>query len=247
MNKPPLTHPGFQKISGVRIFERAVEQIREMIINGSIAVGQKLPTEQNLSALLSVSRSSIREALRVLEAEGFVEIKRGLGAFVTSRVNTQKGAGEVASWLERHEESLEQILQVREHIEGLTASLAAANAPDEALAEIRKIVEEQSQKIQHILHEGDEDFDTLAHLDAAFHLAISRASENDIAHEIIFHIIPAFCEGNKAILYVSKQVGALEKEHRAILAALEKRDPAAAEKMMRAHIARVRSEISKME
>src|SRR5512142_74834 len=97
-----------EKLSPVRLFEQASEQIRELIANNSWAKGEKLPNEQELSKQLNVSRSSVREALRILEAEGLVEAKRGLGTYVVD--TPEQKSNDLARWLEQREETLEQLL-----------------------------------------------------------------------------------------------------------------------------------------
>ncbi len=239
-----MTQSNLRRVETVRIFEQAVEQIRELIGNGTWSPGEKMPTEQELSKEFNVSRSSVREALRVLESEGLIEARRGSGTYVASKLNLRQGRSEVARWLSNREETLGQVLQVREQIEGLTASLAAVNATPEAISEIKAILDQQTQKIAEQDSESDESIEALAELDAAFHLAISSASGNDLACEIISHIIPAFSASNVAILYVRHRAEMMEREHREILATLEAHDPTSAERMMRRHIMNVRTEIT---
>ncbi len=245
MNSKSSNQKELQQVSTVRIFEQAVVQMRGMIEDGTWAHGQKLPTELELSQYLNVSRSSVREALRVLEAEGLVETKRGSGTFVSNTPDKHRMRSEIARWLEQREESLEQVLQVRASVEGLAASLAALNATDLQISEIRNIYEEQLRTINQISDEDDK-IQQLARLDAAFHISISVASGNDIAHEIISHIIPAFIEGNKAMLYLSTRYPLLTDEHSKILIALESHQPEIAEKAMRKHIHRVLSDMSSL-
>jgi GntR family transcriptional regulator, transcriptional repressor for pyruvate dehydrogenase complex len=243
MDTISMTSQKLQRLSPVRIFEQAVEQIRELISSGALTVGEKLPPEQELSRQLGVSRSSVREALRVLEAEGSIEIRRGSGAFISTRPAQNSRQRELSSWLVQREETLEQVLEVRETIETLTASLAARAVTPEALAEMRAIVAEQASLSRQLDGAEDAGFADLARLDALFHLAVSGASGNDIAHEIISHLIPAFNESNKAMLYLGGRAQKMESEHRAILAALEARDATAAGNAMRTHIQQVRQEI----
>ncbi|MDR3575281.1 MAG: FadR/GntR family transcriptional regulator [Anaerolineaceae bacterium] len=238
-----MTSQKLQKLAPVRIFEQAVEQIRSLISSGALAVGEKLPTEQELSRQFGVSRSSVREALRVLEAEGSIEIRRGSGAFISTRLAQRSPRGDLLNWLEQREETLEQVLDVRESIEALTASLAARQATPEALAEIRTIVEEQVNLNKQQDGKEAADIDALARLDVLFHLAVSNASGNDIAHEIISHIIPAFNESNKAVLFLGHRAKKMEREHHHILEAIEARDAQSAAKAMIAHIHQVRKEI----
>ena len=236
-----MTSPKLERLAPIRLFEQASNQIRILISNYGFTKGEKLPNEVELSKQLNVSRSSVREALRILEAEGLVEAKRGLGTYV---VNTStKRYSEIAHWLEQREETLEQVLQIRESMEGLSASLAASSATEEDLKEIHALNEDISRKIEQLAVNDEPGIDELAKLDAAFHLAISRASGNNIAHEIISYIIPAFNDSNKAFLYLRHRTSILESEHRAILKAIESKDPEAAEKAMRRHVERVRKEI----
>lgn len=236
----------FRKLSPVRIFEQAAEQIKELINEGYFQDGEKLPPEQELSKQLNVSRSSIREALRVLESEGLVEIKRGLGAYLTLARGQRRSLRDVSQWLKQRKESLEQVLQVRECIEGTSAALAAKHASAEALRKIRDLIEEQISHVEIISQTGDENYDILSQLDVGFHLAISEASGNDIIHEIVSHVVPSFSESNKAVLYVSKRMDRTIEEHLEILKALEAGDAETAERVMRAHISQVRREIVKL-
>ena len=243
-NNSTTTSPRMQKLFPVRIFEQAVEQIQDLISTGALTGGQRLPPEQELSRQLGVSRSSVREALRVLESEGTIEIRRGSGAFISSRPAQINRRGELRHFLEQREETLEQVLEVRESIEALAAFLVARTASPETLSEIRVIVEEQATLLNKWLEtDGDLNIDALARLDALFHLAVSGASGNDIVHEIINHLIPAFNESNKAVLYLGQRAKKMESEHRQILAALETRDPSAAAEAMRMHIQQVKKEI----
>lgn len=235
-----------RKVAPVRLFEQAADQIRELIAQGSLTPGERLPTEPELSRQLNVSRASVREALRVLEAEGWIEVKRGLGTFISTHPVSGRNANELAHWLEQREETLEQVLQVRESIEGLTASLAAVRAPEDRIDELRSIVEAQRRQIDQASRNDEECFEELARLDAAFHLAIGDLSGNDIANEIISHIIPVFNESNGAVLYLCNRARRMEAEHRAILEAIEAHNPSAAENAMRDHLTRVRMEILKI-
>jgi len=230
----------FKKLEPKRIFEQVVHQIRELIVNGKLNPGDRLPPEQELEKKLNVSRSSIREALRVLEVEGFVEVRRGSGTYIASSTGKQRTKGEIATWLEQREELLVQVLEVREYLEGLAAALCAENATDEELAGIRTLLANMGKIVPENVAGREIDINRMVELDSKFHLAISQASGNDVSNEIISQIIPAFQEGNKAVIYVSDQVDATLRDHQAILAGIEARNPKAAEEAMRTHIARVR-------
>ena len=230
-----------KKINRIRVFEQAVEQLRSAIIEGQYRLGDQLPTEQELCAVLEVSRSSVREALRVLEAEGIIESRRGSGTYVSQQLSKLATRGEILKWLAQREESVIQILEVREGIEWLTASLVATTPDDTVIRNLNTIIEQQWAGIKSAGR--DPDVIELADLDVQFHLAISAASGNEIAHEIIAHIVPAFSAANRAVLWAGGNVEVSIREHEDIATAIEEASSSAAEKAMRQHIKRVRQEI----
>jgi len=231
-------------VNRVRVFEQGVEQIRSLIEHGDIAQGEKLPTEQELCEALKMSRSSIREALRVLEAEGLIETHRGAGTYVPANIPNTFIKKVVMNWLKQRGDSLIQILQVRECIEGLTIALAASRHPPELINELSVIIG-QLERISK--QEKEEiDLDEFANLNTQFHLAISSYSGNDIANEILLHILPAFSEGNKAVLFTHRNLKIQLIEHHEILDAIKVGDSQKAERIMRSHIIRVRKEVQKI-
>jgi GntR family transcriptional repressor for pyruvate dehydrogenase complex len=232
-----------KKVEQVRVFEQAVLQIRELILSGEFAAGDKLPSEQELCDELNISRSSIREALRVLEAEGIIEVRRGSGVYVAENPLQNTIRSEYIQWLANQEESLLQLMEVRGSIEGLTASLAACAPTEETIEKLSAIVAEQVSLLDSYEDDEQDKVSRLAKLDEEFHLVISQASHNSVAHEIIAHIIPAYNQVNKAVIYIGGRPRQMVKEHKAILSAIKANDPKGAENAMRKHIARVRSEI----
>jgi len=238
-----MSDTSFDKIQRVRAFDKAVQQLRTAILEGEFLTGEKLPTEQELCDVMDVGRSTIREALRVLEAEGLIEVRRGSGAYVTDKLNSIATRGEILRWLSQREESVMQILHVREAIEGLTARLAAQNSSPELIAKLNHFVEEQKD-----VAESDRQANKmakLAELDVKFHTSISSASQNDLAHEIVSQIVPAFAEANRAILWVGDGITDSIEEHEKVVRAIERQEPAVAERCIREHIQRVQDEICK--
>ncbi|MGD0575731.1 MAG: FadR/GntR family transcriptional regulator [Anaerolineales bacterium] len=231
-------------VERIRVFEKAVEQLRSAILGGRYKPGDRLPTEQELCSMLVVGRSTLREALRVLEAEQLIEVRRGVGATVANRQGWPFIQNGVVPWLREHEEGLLQLLQVRGSIEGLTARLAAAQASDEAIAELGEIIQKQVSQVTTGLR--DRDLNSLADLDVQFHLAIGTASGNGFAHDIVSRIVPAFIEGNKAVIWLGggvEEADRLVEEHKTILKSIQDRDEDGAEMAMRKHIDRVNREI----
>ena len=238
MDKPMLS-----KVKSVRVFEQAVEQLRKAILGGDYGTGQRLPTEQELAELLGVGRSTIREALRVLEAEGLIAVRRGSGAYVVMDANSRATRGSVIQWLAQREETVFQILDVRERIEGLTAALAAKCCDPGTLEGLRRIVD--SQTAVSASEDAGKKVDQLADLDIEFHLALGAACGNDIANEIVSHIVPAFSRANRAVLWIGSRIEESVVEHQGILRAVEAGDSIEAERLMRAHVRGVHQDLKR--
>ncbi len=230
-----------QAAKPTRLFEWALEHIRHLIIDGHLQPGDRLPSETELSARLDVSRSSIREALRALEARGLVEVKNGAGAYVAARPFSFGAMHEAVEWLLKRRDSLLQFLEVREVLEGRAALLAARAAPQRLLAEIRAVVAEQFS-----LAGLQTSIDTQAELDCQFHMLVAKASGNEILEELVGAIVPVFCESNRAVLYLSAHKEDTLREHQQIVDAIASSEPAMAERVMLAHIGRVRAEVARI-
>lgn len=242
---------GLRPARHVRLFEQAVDQIKEQIMEGELQPGDKLPSETALSSELNVSRSSIREALRALESQGIIEVRSGAGAYVTQQPFSFNSVREAMVWLSRHRDLLLPILQVRLALEVLAVGMAAANANPDVYAELTSLVDAQAQLFDaadpnaDILNEGD--LRRLAELDVQFHQVIAAASGNPVAHELISTIVASFSQSNKAIIYAGKGAQRTIADHRAIVAAISVKDAPAAEQAMRTHLERVARELGEIQ
>jgi GntR family transcriptional repressor for pyruvate dehydrogenase complex len=241
MESDSMHEPNLRQVKPVRLFDQVVEQLQALIVEGTWQPGDRLPSEAELGASYGVSRSVVREALRVLESKGLIEVRSGAGAFVATPHASFRAAGEAIEWLASQRDSLRQLLQVRETVEGLTASLAASALPPDVLSELQDIVRQQRQ-----LAQSRSSLDGQVELDVRFHTLIAQVSGNAIAEEIIGRIVPAFCDSNRAVLYLKANMDQTLQEHQAIVDALASGDAASAEQAMRTHVARVRGDIESL-
>ena len=133
-----------------------------------------------------------------------------------------------------------QLLQVRGAIEYLSATLAAKAITKDELENLENIIEKQEAVVTQ--NKIPENYSELAQLDAEFHIALSKASKNELVYELISALIPAFQEDNKAIYFV-EQGAKLIEEHRLLLDAIKNCDSAGAGLAMSNHIDRVMEEV----
>ena len=123
----------------VSIVQQVEQVIADRIADGTYAVDTKLPAEMTLSKQLGVGRGTVREAFRLLEAKGLVEIRPGRGAFVSS--NQESGSDQALQWFKANEMELLDCVQVRNALEPLAARLMVERSQPEVLLEVQHILQ----------------------------------------------------------------------------------------------------------
>ncbi len=223
-----------QAIDSDRLYRRIARQLSDLIASGEFAPGQRLPAERELAQQLGVSRPSVREALIALEIEGKVEVRVGTGVFVAPPRPLPVPA------LNEGEGPFE-LLRARSVVEGETAALAAKEGTPAEIAEIRAAVEELRRS-----QTGGQKTDSA---DRRFHVAIARATHNGPLAAVVEML---WDQGRGAMWkQMEKHFGtpalraATIRDHRAILEAIEAREPQKARKAMHAHLARVDREFTR--
>lgn len=164
--------PRFEPVQPVRAYERIVQQIEDAILRGELRPGERLPSERDLVRQFSVSRSSVREALRVLQSNGMVRSRPGdpAGAEILpfSPATLQKSMTTLARLAEL---SLAELIQFRMLLDASANLLAARLRTPEQLAEMEAAMEVMRSAVA-------EDYEEFSRADVAFHDAVARASGN---------------------------------------------------------------------
>ena len=141
MTEPTPTVPAFVPAQRVRSFDHIVDQIREVIASGGMTPGERLPSERDMGVTFGVSRTTLREALRALEAQGVIEIRTGSrgGAFI-AEPSADNVAGALGALLRFRSATARELAEFREPFEAENAGWAARRANPAALAELEHIV-----------------------------------------------------------------------------------------------------------
>ena len=137
----------FENVKVSRISHNIVDQIRNAIMNGEINVGDRLPSETDFSKHFGVSKSSLREAYRVLEAYGLLEIRQGMsgGAFV-QKVDIEVVKEGLANYLFFKNPGLEEYSQARMFIEPEIVKICATKITDEEIEILNQNIEEMERR-----------------------------------------------------------------------------------------------------
>ena len=211
-----------------KLYQQVASAIMASIVGGNYKPGERLPSERDLAAAYKVSRPTIREAMIALEIRGLAESHHGSGIYVTDHPPTQAVAGDL-------DIGAFELTEARRLFEGESAALAATTITDAELDEldaiIGEMVDENARK-----QKGEM-------ADRRFHVAIARATRNTAIATVVENLWDMRHKSPLCIYMLerARRVGVQPRigEHRRILAALRKRDPQAARKAMREHLARV--------
>ncbi len=214
-----------------RIYERIVEQIQQLVAQGHLQPGGRLPTERELAAIFGVSRTSVREALRALELRGIIEGRQGGGTFIKQVSPEQVTQSLVAAFLAGKKE-LADILELRQLIEPGVAQLAAERASSEHLAYLEELLERQRQRIA----AGDSYVDE----DTRFHYTLAVATGNSALLRLMDAIMDMLKESRAIYLQVGDRPVKSLAGHALILEAVKRHDGPAAYKATAEHVRAVR-------
>ena len=225
-------------IKRVPIATQVVESIRQSIVKGQFHVGEKLPPEVKLCEILQVSRSSIREALRHLQAEGYVELLPGRGAFV--RDNQSYDYNAVRRWFIASSPNVRDFCEVR----GVMEPLAARMAVERGTVEEYKTLQDIHDDFVDAAKENN--VSELASLDEKFHTQIAAMSHNSLLSNINDILNSELKEYRIRSISVKANSKNTVKEHKQILMGIKKKDSSAASAAMLFHLDMVLSDIRKV-
>jgi GntR family transcriptional repressor for pyruvate dehydrogenase complex len=209
------------------ISDDIVQQIISLISKGDLKPGQRLPSERELCVRFGAGRSSLREALRCLSIMGVLTARVGEGTSVA--IDRSKFMETVLRWrLSTEQHDIEDLMEVRIALEGVTAARAARNSADADIKKLRDLVAKMEVAVG--------DAKRFAALDLEFHLGIARTSNNDLILDLVSLIRGQLERGVAKVLLFPHAMPLSVKEHKAILQAIIKRDPEAARAAMQAHL-----------
>ncbi|WP_089248195.1 FadR/GntR family transcriptional regulator [Rhodococcoides kyotonense] len=205
-------------------------ELRERILSGEYEEGTPLPPERELVVQTKMSRTTVREALRILEVQGLVRIKAGRagGAFV-QRPGGESMASSVALLIRGQQIRLAALLETREALEPFCARLAAKNRTTEDL----KALDAANDAI--VTAEGDLDAFLSANVD--WHVAVAHASKNELLMGMMTALSRAIYAATENEGFVDETVrNTTVRAHKSITRAIRDRDPDAAVRRMTRHV-----------
>ncbi|MBK0399300.1 FCD domain-containing protein [Limibaculum sp. M0105] len=223
----------FRPISADRISSAIVRQIEELILQGVLRPGDRLPAERELAEQLDVSRPTLREALAELDERGLVVARPGGGTFIADVLGSAF-APPLIELFATHDTALFDYIAFRRDLEGLAAERAAVHATEADLATIASVFRRMEEAA------GKRNPDEAAALDAEFHMSVVEAAHNVVMLHMMRSLYALLVQGvfyNRNIVYgVRKGRDMLLEQHRAIRDAVLARNPRAARRAVEEHM-----------
>jgi GntR family transcriptional repressor for pyruvate dehydrogenase complex len=218
-----------------RTYELVADRLLDLIASEGLAPGTALPTERELSAAFAVGRSSVREALRMLESQGVIVSASGGSFVVADAARPLRRSLHVVMSL-RQDPSLAELFELRRIVECEAAALAAERHAADHLDRMDAAVEEMVAGL------ADDRADVFIDADVRFHLAVSEAAGNRLLAETMEAIRDVLRSALAAIFEVPHSAERAIGEHRAIRAAVAAGDADGVRRATRAHLDRVEAD-----
>ena len=211
------------------LVDRVVQSIQDQILSERLAVGTKLPPEREFAERLGVSRTVVREAMRVLSAKGLLETSHGVGT--TVRALTREEAVKPLNLFLRslgREISLNHLHQVRSLLELENIRLAVEQGSDEDIEDLQRILTE--------MEAAKDDPQLFATKDTEFHRRLAQTTHNPLLILLLDSIQDLMIEVRRLVAEEEGLVERVMPAHAAILECIRARDEKKAQQMMRKHL-----------
>lgn len=234
----------FSRIDHSPTADEIVRQIENLILEGILRVGERLPGERELAARMEVSRPVLRSALKTLEARGLLVSRHGGGTFVADVIG-QIFTKPMMELIATHHRATIDYLEYRHEIEGIAAEMAAARATEDDKVLLTGIIQRMEAA-----HKKD-DFEEEAEIDVELHNAIGECAHNVILLHTLRSCYRLLSDGvfyNRSMVYGFRGARAqLLEQHKAIYQAVMDGNPPAARKAAQDHIAFVERAMAEAE
>ncbi|OAA92155.1 FadR/GntR family transcriptional regulator [Clostridium ljungdahlii] len=220
----------FTPIKSTKVYEHVIVQIENMIMDGTLKRGDKLPSERELVDKFEVSRTSIREALRALQVIGLIDSRQGEGNFI--KQSFEDSLFEPLSIIFMLQGGKpEEIMEVRKVIEVRTAAIAAEKINDEQLNNLERLAN---------AFKTSKDEKNNVELDKQFHYQIAQVTENflikNILNSMSFLMDSFLKEARSKILVDEGNLSVLAAQHIKICEAIKNHDAKMASEEMKKHL-----------
>ena len=224
----------FKPVKKTRVYEEIVVKVKHMIEKDRLHSGDQLPSERELAEVFNVSRSSVREALRSLETQGYLESRQGDGTYI-ARQPVESLVSPLATVIFTEKDGQMELFEMRRLIEPQLAFLAAERATPEEIVMLGKALELQEEAFA----KGESGTE----VDKTFHYILAKAAKNKVILRIIDNIMDLLAESRDKYLQVQGRSEKSLARHREVLEAIRSGDKELAARVMVNHLEDIESSL----
>lgn len=232
-----MSEAPFKPIATRKIYQYILEQFVGLVSTGALKPGDKIPSERELAESFQVSRPSVREALRVLEIIGLIDIQPGGGAYL-KEMELGPFISVVAPLLFSRERFDLELLEFRELIENRAVELIPMPVPQQALEPMERAIGSMERALQL------QDPEAGALADIEFHRSLLLASDSFILQKVLELVVSLFEHairgGRAVVLEKHEDAQQLLQDHRDIYRALAQADHETAKRLLAQHFRMIR-------
>lgn len=220
MSSPTINNP--PRLQG------QVHLLLDYIDSAGLKPGDRLASERELAKILGISRPSLREALQVLQVQGRLAVKHGIGVFLLD----DESADRIRDSLKASQHNIEELFQMREILEAPAVEWAAERRSEDQLRAMKLAAKALNDEVAH----QPIDFDRVRLLDMQFHLTIVKSAQNRFLNQTLGTLQEIMYKSMDNTLKLPGRIESSGHEHGVILDAIEQRDPITARLMIIQHI-----------
>lgn len=227
-------------IGDANLVQRVVQQMLKHIANGDFKIGDRLPSERVLADKLSVSRTCIRESIKILQTMGVIDVQHGKGTFV---VNTSPRIGNSSiwrPWLMIYRDDVIDLLDVREALEIKAIDLASIDRWESIEKDLARILYQMEEALT------KKDIERLVALDIEFHELLCQAGNNSILTSLSKEITTVLSVDRRAVLEIPARAELSISQHKKIFEAIKQKNRKAAREALSDHVKSVKEQIVKI-
>ena len=224
----------FKTAKSTKVFQNVVDQIQEAILDGRLRAGQSLPSERDLKEMFGISRGTLREALRVLEQKGLIEIRLGVGGgSIVKPLDADQVTESLGLLIRSRHVSLAHLAQFREEVEGIVAARAAEQRNQDHIQDLNSLLRQARKCVD----EGANRRNQFIEIDKKIHMKLAEITANPIfifvlhsIHENIHRYYDRF---------LSMELPELEENYQflsAVVTAIETGDSNRARELVQNHV-----------
>ncbi len=235
----------FQAAKQTKVFQDVVAQIQDAIFDGRLKTGDTLPSERQLKEMFNISRGTLREALRVLEQKGLIEIKLGVGGgSVVKDLNADQVSEGLALLIRSQKVSLNHLAEFREDVEGIVAAHAAKRRTKEDILQLYKLLE----AARNCVEGGTSQRNAFIDIDKKIHMTLAQVAKNPVYISVLHSVHENIHRYYDRFLSMDERE--LRENHQDLcdlVKAVEKRQADHARRLARSHVQRFNQYMKKRE